>query len=366
MPSSAPPARRTGASTSSQFATTTIFDHLAAQGAAGASALALSPFDACHVGVVMRAVLFVHAVLAIGVSFVASDVWTWLLAFAQGAAVAMPGTLLWLVVACMLKRPLARVSEPGQWLVATGLGALCGFYGWWQAGLVGLELHRQVPPIGPLAGGATLAAALFYALRLRSRSELPAVTAARLAELQSRIRPHFLFNTLNTAIALVRIDPGRAESVLEDLAELFRVALIESGSSVTLAEEVELAQRYLAIEEIRFGKRLKVSWDIDPAAGRARVPPLLLQPLVENAVRHGIEPAAQGGWVRVRTGTRRGQALISVSNSLPPADHPGLPGHGIALRNVKERLRLMHDLAAQFAAGPERNTWRVHVVVPLD
>ncbi|WKB52383.1 sensor histidine kinase [Eleftheria terrae] len=364
MPPVATPPRSTTGSNTSQFATTTIFDQLSANAAAHPGAP--SPFDACHVGVVLRAVLFVHAVLAVGVSFVASEPLAWLLAFGQSAAVAMPATLSWLVVACLLKRPLARVAEPVQWLVATGLGALCGAYGWWQVRLVGLPLHPQAGPLAPMLGGAALAAALFYALRLRSRSQLPAVTQARLAELQSRIRPHFLFNTLNTAIALVRIDPARAESVLEDLAELFRVALIESGSTVTLAEEVELARRYLAIEEIRFGQRLKVSWDVDPAAGRARVPPLLLQPLVENAVRHGIEPAAQGGWVRIRTGTRRGQALISVSNSLPGVDHPSTAGHGIALRNVKERLRLMHDLAAQFAAGPERNTWRVHVVVPLD
>ena len=120
--------------------------------------------------------------------------------------------------------------------------------------------------VAPALAGAALAAVMFQWLQLRAKATLPAETKARLAELQSRIRPHFLFNTLNTALALVRLDPARAEGVLEDLAELFRVAITDSGESVTLAEEVELARRYLAIEQIRFGDRLQVTWDLDPAA----------------------------------------------------------------------------------------------------
>ena len=143
----------------------------------------------------------------------------------------------------------------------------------------------------------------------RARSARPADASARLAELQSRIRPHFLFNALNTAVALVQIDPERAESVLEDLSQLFRVALAEVGASVTLAEEIDLAQRYLAIEQVRFGDRLAVSWEVDAAASSARVPPLVLQPLVENAVRHGIETSLRGGTVlRARQGAPRQRA----------------------------------------------------------
>jgi two-component system sensor histidine kinase AlgZ len=192
---------------------------------------------------------------------------------------------------------------------------------------------------------------------------LPAATTARLAELQSRIRPHFLFNTLNTAIALVRLDPARAETVLEDLSELFRVALTHGDAPVTLGEEVELAQRYLAIEQIRFGERLKVQWELDEEADDAKLPPLLLQPLVENAVKHGVEPSPIGGVIRVRSRVKRGHAIISVTNSLPAA--PSQPGHGIALRNVRERLRLMHDVAAQFDARAHGDTYRVQIVVPL-
>lgn len=368
MPEHGPPSRhreRASRPPSSQFGTTTIFDHVS-PAAVSAPAL-LSPFDACHVGVVLRAVLFVHGVLAVGALFGAEGWGGWLLAFAYASAVALPGTVAWLLLACLFKRPLASVGDTLQWAAAVALGAICAAYGQWQVGLLMPAQPGGGVSLGVLAAGASLAAAMFYALRLRARSQLPAATTARLAELQSRIRPHFLFNTLNTAIALVRIDPGRAEQVLEDLSELFRVALIESGHKVTLAEEIELARRYLDIEQIRFGARLQVSWDLDEGAGTARVPPLVLQPLVENAVRHGVEPAPEGGWVRIRTRCRRGQALVSVTNSVPPVPQPGQSraGHGMALRNVKERLRLMHDVTADFAAGPEGDTWRVQIAVPL-
>jgi two-component system sensor histidine kinase AlgZ len=161
----------------------------------------------------------------------------------------------------------------------------------------------------------------------------------------------------------VRLDPTRAELVLEDLAELFRVAIGDSGASVSLAEEVDLAQRYLAIEQLRFGQRLQVDWDLDADAASARVPPLLLQPLVENAVRHGVEPAADGGVIRVRTRVHLGRAVVSIANSLPA--EPSKPGNGMALRNVRERLHLMHDVAAQFETRRDARVFRVQVVVPL-
>jgi two-component system sensor histidine kinase AlgZ len=322
-----------------------------------------SVFDVCHVGVVLRALLFVHAVLAVGVAFAASSVQAWMTLVAAGSSVALPGVLLWLLVACALKRPLGALPLALQWAAALGLGAL--------SGVAGSALTWQLSPdatgsgrwLAPGLAGLGLAAALFQWLHMRAQAMLPAETTARLADLQSRIRPHFLFNTLNTALTLVRLDPDRAEGVLEDLAELFRVALSESGESVTLQQEVELAQRYLAIEQIRFGPRLSVTWELDPAAAQARVPPLLLQPLVENAVRHGVEPAAEGGTIRVRTRVKLGRAVISVDNSVPAS--PSRPGNGMALRNVRERLRLMHDVAAQFETRQEHGMYRVQIVVPL-
>jgi len=200
-------------------------------------------------------------------------------------------------------------------------------------------------------------------LGLRAAAAQPEEVSARLADLQSRIRPHFLFNALNTALALVQVDPRQAEAVLEDLSQLFRVALAEPGSAVTLDEEIELAQRYLAIEKLRFGDRLQVSWDLDPAAAQAPVPPLVLQPLVENAVRHGIEPAVRGGRIQVRTRVARGMAEVVVTNTLP--DEPGRRGAGIALANVAERLRLLHDVAAVLETGIVDGRYRARIVVPL-
>ena len=320
-------------------------------------------FDVCHVGVVLRATLFAHAVLAIGVLFAAPTFDAWVLGFALGAGIVTPALLAWLIAACALKAPLARLSVVPQAVVIGALGAACAMGGWRLASQVGTGDLDRISPLGPALAGAGLALLMLQWLRMRALARTPADTAAKLAELQSRIRPHFLFNTLNSALALVRHDPQRAEAVLEDLAELFRVALTEVGESVTLNEEVELAQRYLAIEQIRFGERLAVTWELDPAAGAARMPPLLLQPLVENAVRHGIETADNGGTIRVRTRVKGGHAVISIANSVPAT--ASRPGIGMALHNVQERLRLMHDVNAQFESRRDADSFRVQIVVPL-
>jgi two-component system sensor histidine kinase AlgZ len=320
-------------------------------------------FDVCHVGVVLRAVLFVNLAVAVAVSFAAASLAAWLALATLASAVATPGIVLWLLCACLLKNVLSRCALPVQWAAAAALGAASGAFGWQLGYQSGLEMFDARHGLAAAVAGALAASTVFQWLRLRAQARLPADTTAQLAELQSRIRPHFLFNTLNTALSLVRLDPPRAEEVLEDLAELFRVALTDTGAAVTLADEVALAQRYLDIEQIRFGSRLQVSWELDPDAGAARVPPLLLQPLVENAVRHGVEPSAEGGVIRVRTRVRLGRAELSIANTVPA--EPSRPGNGIALRNVRERLRLMHDVAAQFDARVERNIFRVQIVVPL-
>lgn len=327
-----------------------------------------SAFDMCHGGVVLRAVLFVHLVLALGLMFGAAGFEAWLTQLALATGVALPGVLFWLVLSCQLKHRLAGLPVAAQWVAAVALGAACAAGSWALQASIGLgtlaEAQGFAPTrwLAPTLAGAAFSAAFFYWLRLRAIAQGPADSSARLAELQSRIRPHFLFNTLNTAIALARIDPARTEDLLEDLAELFRVALDDTGAAVTLGAEVELAQRYLAIEQTRFGDRLKVSWELDPAAAAARVPPLLLQPLVENAVRHGIEPAPDGGTIRVRTRLRRGHAVITIDNTLQ--SRVSRPGAGMALRNVRERLHLMHDVAASFDAQPDGNMYRVRIVVP--
>jgi two-component system sensor histidine kinase AlgZ len=320
-------------------------------------------FDVCHVGVVLRAVLCVTLVVAVAVMFAAGGFASWLTLATIGVAASLPGVLFWLLGACLLKGPLGRLPLAGQGVAASVLGAVSGMFGWTLGLITGLDFFDPRHYLASAVAGAVVAATVFQWLRMRALARLPADTTAKLAELQSRIRPHFLFNTLNTALSLVRLDPPRAEGVLEDLAELFRVALTNTGEAVTLSEEVELAQRYLAIEQIRFGSRLQVTWELDPDAGEARVPPLLLQPLVENAVRHGVEPAPDGGVIRIRTRVKLGRAVVSIANTV--STQPSLPGNGIALRNVRERLRLMHDVASQFDAQLDGKVFRVQIVVPL-
>ncbi|MEY2953370.1 MAG: hypothetical protein RLZZ401_1457, partial [Pseudomonadota bacterium] len=259
-------------------------------------------FDACHVGVVLRAVIFVEVVVAVGVMFGQTRLTDWVAGVALLTGGAQAATLTWLVLACSLKKWLARLPVSGQYLAGAGLGAVAGAYGCALLGLVGLL--DPVPWLASAGAGAWLSALVVAGLVLRARARTPAATTARLGELQARIRPHFLFNTLNSAIALVRAEPAKAEALLEDLSDLFRHALVDQGESVTLDAETTLAEHYLSIEQVRFGERLRIHWALDPRAAGAQLPPLLLQPLVENAVKHGVEPSATGADVRISTECR--------------------------------------------------------------
>ncbi len=341
----------------------THFDPLLDQKARDGERAAVA-LDVCNPMLALRVLLAVQAVLALGTLVSAGGLGDWLARQSGAMYVGVAGTLLWLVTVCALKAVLARRSAGARLGSLLGLGAASALIAWWPLWWLGLsDAGQGLRLLGVPLVGAALAGAAWAWLDLRARLWQPVDASVRLAELQSRIRPHFLFNALNTALALVRVDPARAEGVLEDLAQLFRVALADAGESVSLDEEIDLAQRYLAIEQIRYGSRLQVSWDIDPRIGRARVPPLVLQPLVENAVRHGVEPSVQGARIWVQAELRRGQAVVLVSNTLP--DAPSVPGHGMALLNVRERLRLLHDVAGQCDVWREGELFRARIIVPL-
>jgi two-component system sensor histidine kinase AlgZ len=332
---------------------------------ARAEAHAAVAFDVCHPGLALRAVLGVQAVLAIG-TLVARGAAGWP-AFGATAFAGLLGTLLWLLPVCALRQPLRRMGAPARAGVALSLGAAAALLGqapgWWLALVAPPDLAHVA---GVALAGAGLAGLLWAWLDLRARIWAPVDARVRLAELQSRIRPHFLFNALNTALALVRHDPLRAEQVLQHLGDLFRAALADAGAAISLDEELALARAYLAIEQVRFGHRLRLDWDVAPGAGAARVPPLMLQPLVENAVRHGVEPSASGAQVGVKVSLQRAQVVIEVVNTLP--DEPGaeaVPGHGMALHNVRERLRLLHDVAAHFETWREHGRHHARIVIPL-
>ena len=318
-------------------------------------------FDACQVGVALRAVLFVEAVMAVAAMYGTSSLFDWMVRLGLLTGSALPGTVVWLVAACLLKRPLARLPRATQLGFGVALGALAGLYGCGMLALTDLLLG-PTPWLASASSGALLAGVLVAALALRARGRMPADTAARLSELQSRIRPHFLFNTLNSAIALVRAEPAKAEALLEDLSDLFRHALVDQGPSVTLGDEIALARRYLEIEQVRFGERLQLEWALDPKADGARLPPLLLQPLLENAVRHGVEPSSTGAQIRISTQRRGSSVVIKVTNTVPAG--PGPHGHRVALDNVRDRLRLLHDVQCSFRTAHKNDLYQVRIEVP--
>ena len=319
--------------------------------------------ELCEPGMILRALALVLVIVAAGTAF-GSPSWTiWFLRLALAAAVAVPATLAWLVAACSATRLLVRAPKPLRVACVSAAGGLAAWGACLPLRAIGLDAGDASNVLAIVGAGTLTGAVIYHWLDLRVRATLPAATEAGLIELQSRVQPHFLFNTLNTAIALVRVDPGRAEELMEDLAELFRAALGALEGESTLGEEIRLARMYLAIEGIRFGKRLEVDWDVDPAVDAARVPPLLLQPLVENAVRHGIEPNDAGGRVQIRARVRNGRAWVQVLNTVGAA---AAPGHGIGLASARERLRLMHDIKSEFQAGPTADgRYRVRMAVPL-
>jgi two-component system sensor histidine kinase AlgZ len=321
-------------------------------------------FDACQVGVVLRTVLLVQTVLAVAVMFYTDTVLDWAAKVALVTGGALPGTLLWLIVTCSLKHHLQRLTRRKQYAAGIGLGFIAGNY---ACGMLVLAAAVFNPPwLACGCAGALIAAALVAALEWRAKGRTPAATTAKLAELQSRIRPHFLFNTLNSAIALVRQEPAKAEGLLEDLSDLFRAALAEHGESVTLAQEIELAKNYLSIEKVRFGERLQVQWQLDPAANQARLPPLLLQPLVENAVHHGVEPSLQGAHIVISTQCKNSKVILQITNTLAPkSSTTSTTGNGMALKNVRDRLRLLHDLESSFQAGEKSGTYVVRMEFPV-
>lgn len=214
----------------------------------------------------------------------------------------------------------------------------------------------------PLLSGM-LAFLLLHYFSLRQRALSPALGEARLAALQARIRPHFLFNSLNAAITLIRSRPEKAEMVLENLADLFRAQMADPSRTSTLEREIELARMYLAIENERLGERLRVSWNIE-AALDASLPPLLLQPLVENAVHHGVERCGHGGEIRVRAQIKGGQLLLSVSNPLSGSQDAPHQGNRMALDNLRERLALFFDAEASLQVTEADGLYHTMIRLP--
>lgn len=212
------------------------------------------------------------------------------------------------------------------------------------------------------AVGAALCVTVYF--RWRQIEQIPALGEARIIALTARIRPHFFFNSLNGVLGVMRSDPKRAELALESLAELFRELMKENRDLVTLCDEIELCNRYLDLERLRLGERLQVRWELKYAPLNARVPPLMLQPLLENAVYHGIEPNPEPGVISVKI-VRKGHALEMVMSNPACAQARRSTGNKMAINNIRERLALFFDVEAALTMEEKDGVFRVRIRMPL-
>jgi two-component system sensor histidine kinase AlgZ len=214
--------------------------------------------------------------------------------------------------------------------------------------------------------GLTAVGMLFY-FETRARAFPPALAEARVQALTARIRPHFLFNSLNAVLSLIRSEPRRAEEALEELADLFRALMRDHRDLLPLADEISLCRRYLDLEKLRLGDRLNVVWEIDSIPADVNLPPLVLQPLLENAVYHGIEPSGEPGTIRIGFSRQGDELHIRMVNPSPGGTES--KGNHMALANVRERLSLYYDLEARLETGEEKlpdgsRQYRVSIVLP--
>jgi two-component system sensor histidine kinase AlgZ len=316
----------------------------------------------CHLGVNLRIALTVEAALVAGVVARAPDVPAFWAEFIELSALAQPALLLSLLALCAAGRWLR--SQPYRlgvgFTLAIGVAVPVLVTLWFEPLLAGTAAFPLlwVAVFALLIGGGLLA---YFNLRARALS--PAITEARLQALQARIRPHFLFNSLNAVLSLVRSDPRRAEHALENMADLFRALMGDARQLAPLEDEVALTRAYLELEQLRLGDRLQVIWHISKMPVDALIPPLVIQPLVENAVYHGIEPQPEGGEVSLNIYLSADKVHIVVRNPIA-ADTSHHKGNRIALANIRERLLLHFDLDAQLKLEPMGAVYQVHIIIP--
>jgi len=230
------------------------------------------------------------------------------------------------------------------------------------------SLTQFVLGIGLLTALTALVVLRYFYVHERWKRQVAAQARAQLDALHARIRPHFLFNTLNTAASLVDVEPRQAEQAILDLAELFRAALTPEGQDWPLDQELSLTRRYLEVEQLRLGSRLTVQVNCADGLGAIVVPQLCLQPLVENAIHHGIQKLPTGGLVSIDAVADAGNLTITVENPKPRIVTSGTNQHGnhIALGNIRDRLKLRHGANARLLAEDLGDRYRAVLILPLD
>ena len=317
----------------------------------------------CNLGVMLRSMVAVNVLLAAAAVIRARSLET------------VPNELLGFAAfgEPMLIISLAALCAGRRWLVRMGYGAAYAVIAAFELALAGI-FHRMaanlglVPDLMPFTQFAAITvivaglALSYFDFRMRALS--PAVAEARIQALQARIRPHFLYNSINAVLALMRSDPRRAERALEDLADLFRVLMADNRTLAPIGNEIELARQYLAIEELRLGERLRVRWAIETMPADALVPPLVLQPLVENAVYHGIEPSDAGGQIEIDVKRDGGQIVMELANPVAGSGKTHAAGNRMALVNIRERLQLHFDAEASMRSDVQDGKYRVTIRIP--
>ncbi len=315
--------------------------------------------DFRNLGVVLRTLLLVNA-FAIAAVFVRNTDLSLLVGEVLEMAVNVEFPLILNVATLFLMQTLLRRLPFGAG-VATVLAVVA------TIALVSRSLLSPIETGGllrPLLWSLTTAGCVLTYFHQRDSARAPALAEARLLALTARIRPHFLFNSLNGVLGVLRSNPRRAEEGLEELADLFRALMQDNRELVPLTDEIALCERYLNLERLRLGERLQVAWQRDPQAEAALVPPLMLQPLIENAVYHGIEPGAGPGTVSITIERRGPEVIIAIANPLLDAvSHH--PGNRMALDNIRERLMLFYDLEATLDTERDADAYRVRIRLPF-
>ncbi|TVS10599.1 MAG: sensor histidine kinase [Gammaproteobacteria bacterium] len=300
--------------------------------------------------------------------------------FVQWVALVSAGTLCWLRPS--LSRLPAAAGGACAWLLVTAVVALCallaelaldGRLGQWVGAAVADPLLPASGPDWSMVLRTTLVGAILAGMLLRYlmvqqqlRDREQGALRLRVQALQSRIRPHFLFNSMNIIASLIETDPRTAELVVEDLSELFRASLNEAGNQVSLQEELDLCERYVRIEQLRLGRRLHVEWEVDAVPHGVRIPLLTIQPLLENAIYHGIQPLPEGGTVHVRLQIEGDRVNVEIDNPLPPpnAARRAVQGNRMALANIRSRLEVLYGSEATLAVHDSGERYRIRLSYP--
>jgi two-component system sensor histidine kinase AlgZ len=280
---------------------------------------------------------------------------SFLLCRLRSALMRMPRATAAVIIFAILTGVVALFSGLAQ-IAAVRLGMEGGVLGMpsWQ------YILRNVL-IGAIIDGLILR---YFYLQEQLRGKQRAELTARLQALQSRIRPHFLFNSMNIIASLIQVDQDKAEQAVEDLSELFRASLKAEGE-VNLDEELMLCQRYVNIEALRLGGRLQVEWRLHKVPETVRIPLLTLQPLIENAIYHGVEPRGEPSLVRISVDYTGQEVVIIITNPAAPPSSSHPRGNRMAIANIRQRLQAHYGLSAKLTTSADREMFTTYLSYPL-